>query len=164
MRIINEVIDLCIKILSAIAALALGFLLIGICYSTFSRFLFNKPLTNLVEYSTYSLMYITFFGAPQILKNKGHISLDIITNMLPEGIGLKLSIIVNIVGCMISCVIFYYGFLIARDNFLFKVKIMDSMGTPQYLLTMTIPIGMFFMAIQFVRNCYDDFMKIKNAA
>lgn len=155
---------MCIKVLSAIAALALGFLLIGICYSTFSRFLFNRPLTNLVEYSTYSLMYITFFGAPQILKNKGHISLDVITNALPERINAKLSLAVNIAGCILSCMIFYYGCLITRDHFLFKVKIMDSMGTPQYLLTMAIPIGMFFMAIQFARNFHDDFQKTKSAA
>lgn len=164
MKTLNRIIDICMMVLSGIAAVALGFLLIGICYSTFSRFVFNKPLTNLVEYSTYSLMYITFLGAPQILKNKGHINLDIITNMLPEKVNNVLGMIVNIAGALICGVIFYYGGLVASDNFLNKIRVMDSMGTPQYLLTMVIPIGLFFLTIQFIRNFYSDYKKMKEAA
>jgi len=164
MEKINKVIDFCMKILSMIAAVALGFLLLGICYSTLSRVAFNKPLTNLVEYSTYSLMYVTFFGAPEILKKKGHINLDIITTMISDRANSVLSMIVNIVGALISAVITYYGGLVAIDNFINNIKIMDSMGTPQYLLTATIPIGMFFMTIQFIRNFYGDLKESKNVA
>lgn len=151
-------------ILSGIAAIALGFLLIGICYSTFSRFVFNKPLSNLVEYSTYSLLYITFLGAPQILKNKGHINIDIITNMLSKKTNNILAMIVNVAGAIISGVIFYYGFMIVKDNYIFKVKVMDSMATPQYLLTIVIPVGMFFMTIQFLRNLFDEYNELKGIA
>ncbi|WP_422484715.1 TRAP transporter small permease [Gudongella sp. DL1XJH-153] len=163
MKTINRIIDLCMKTLSIIAALALGFLLLGICYSTLSRVAFNKPLTNLVEYSTYSLMYVTFLGSPEILKNKGHINLDLITTIISEKANRILSMIVNIAGAAISAIIFYYGGLVAIDNFVNNIKIMDSMGTPQYLLTATIPIGMFFMTIQFIRNFYGDFKEHKSA-
>lgn len=161
MKTVNKVIDYCMKFLSAIAAVALGFLLIGICYSTLSRVVFNKPLTNLVEYSTYSLMYITFLGAPEILKNKGHINLDIITDKLQMKSKNLLSMIVNVVGAIISCAMLYYGSLVVIDNYLLKIKVMDSMGTPQYLLTMVIPIGMFFMTIEFIRSFYSDYKRIK---
>lgn len=164
MKNLNRIIDICIMILSGIAAIALGFLLIGICYSTFSRFVFNKPLSNLVEYSTYSLLYITFLGAPQILKNKGHINIDIITNMLSKKTNNILAMIVNVAGAIISGVIFYYGFMIVKDNYIFKVKVMDSMATPQYLLTIVIPVGMFFMTIQFLRNLFDEYNELKGIA
>ena len=164
MKTINKAIDVCMKILSMIAAIALGFLLLGICYSTLSRVAFNKPLTNLVEYSTYSLMYVTFFGSPEILKKKGHINLDIVTNAISEKANRVLSMIVNIAGASISGVITYYGGLVAIDNFINNIKIMDSMGTPQYLLTATIPIGMFFMTIQFIRNFYGDFKNQNSVA
>jgi TRAP-type C4-dicarboxylate transport system permease small subunit len=161
MRTINRIIDTCMAVLSGIAALALGFLLIGICYSTFSRFLFNKPITSLVEYSTYSLIYITFLSAPQILKARGHIYIDMITNMMPKKGNSIMGIGVNLVGAMISGIIFYYGSLVVKDNYLFKVKVMDSMGTPQFILTMVIPIGMFFLTIQFVRNLLEDYKQLK---
>lgn len=156
MKTINRVIDICIMCLSGIAALSLAFLLVGICYSTFSRFVFNKPLSNLVEYSTYSLLYITFLGSPQILKNKGHINLDIVTNSLPAKANNILSMVVNVVGTLISACILYFGYLVVKDNFVFKIKVMDSMATPQWLLTIVIPIGMFFLTIQFIRNFFDD--------
>ncbi len=165
MKTINRVIDICIAALSGIAALSLAFLLLGICYSTFSRFIFNKPLSNLVEYSTYSLIYITFLGSPQILKNKGHINLDIVTNALPAKVNNILSMIVNVVGTVICACIFYFGLLVVTDNYNFKIKVMDSMGTPMWLLTIVIPIGMFFLTIQYIRNFfsdYDEFKKYKN--
>ncbi len=163
MRTINRIIDTCMAALSGIAALALGFLLIGICYSTFSRFIFNKPITSLVEYSTYSLIYITFLSAPQILKARGHIYIDMITNMLSKKGNGILGIVVNLVGAVISAVVFYYGSLVVKDNYLFNVKVMDSMGTPQFMLTMVIPIGMFFVTIQFIRNLYADYLQLKEA-
>lgn len=163
MRTINRIIDVCIDALSGIAALSLGFLLVGICYSTFSRFLFNKPITSLVEYSTYSLVYITFLAAPQILRSRGHIYLDIITNMLPKKANSILGVGVNIVGAIISGVILYFGSLVVIDNYIFKVKVMDSMGTPQYILTMAIPIGMLFLTIQFIRNLFADLRQFKEA-
>lgn len=161
MKIINRIIDICIEVLSAIAALALAFLLIGICYSTFSRVAFNNPLSNLVEYSTYSLIYVTFLGAPKILKNKGHINLDIVINYLPAKVNNVLSMIVNVVGTIISAFIFYFGLLVVTDNYNFKIKVMDSMGTPMWLLTVAIPIGMFFITVQYVRNFFDDYNEFK---
>lgn len=161
MKTINRVIDICIMALSSIAALALAFLLVGICYSTFSRVAFNKPLSNLVEYSTYSLLYVTFLGSPQILKNKGHINLDIVTNALPAKVNNILSMGVNVVGTIISACIFYFGYLVLIDNYNFKIKVMDSMGTPMWLLTIVIPVGMFFLTIQFIRNFFSDYNEFK---
>ncbi|RQD72671.1 MAG: TRAP transporter small permease [Tindallia sp. MSAO_Bac2] len=162
MKSFNKIIDTCINILSAIAAFALGFLLLGICYSTFSRFFFNKPLTNLVEYSSYSLIYITFFGSPKILRNRGHISLDILTNALSKKSNLRLGMFVNVLGAVLSAIITYFGGKVAIDNFVNNIRVMDSMGTPQYLLTMVIPIGMFFMMIQFFRNSVEDYRNLKS--
>ncbi|WP_312813148.1 TRAP transporter small permease [Sedimentibacter sp.] len=161
MKTINRVIDICIEALSAIAALSLAFLLIGICYSTFSRVAFNKPLSNLVEYSTYSLLYVTFLGAPQILKNKGHINLDIVTNALPSKVNNILSLCIDVVGAIICACIFYFGLLVVTDNYNFSIKVMDSMGTPMWLLTIVIPVGMFFLVIQFIRNFFNDYDEFK---
>lgn len=162
MKTINRIIDICIAALSGIAAISLAFLLIGICYSTFSRVVFNKPLSNLVEYSTYSLLYVTFLGAPQILKNKGHINLDIVTNALPKKVNNILALIINIVGAVISACIFYFGLLVVTDNYNFKIKVMDSMATPMWLLTIVIPVGMLFLTIQFIRNFFIDYEDFKN--
>lgn len=164
MKFVNKIIDGCISILSAIAALALAFLLVGISYSVFSRFVFNQPLTNLVEYASYSLIYITFFGSPKILRSRGHINIDFLISKLSDKINVVLGIIVNIVGALVSAIVCYYGTLITFDNYVNNIKIMDSMGTPQYLLVMAIPIGMFFMMIQFLRNSKEDYENYKRTA
>ena len=46
---INKILDGCILILANIADVALGFLLLGICYAIFSRIVFSRPLAFLME-------------------------------------------------------------------------------------------------------------------
>lgn len=84
MKVFHKVIDTCLNVLATVAGLALGFLLIAICYSTFSRVVFRNPMSNLIEYSAYSLIYITFLGAPWILKQRGHITVDLILEMMSK--------------------------------------------------------------------------------
>lgn len=164
MKLLNKIVDGCIKVLSGIAGLALGFLLIAICFATFSRFVFNNPMSNLVEYSAYTLLYVTFFGAPGILKERAHINVDIVSNALPKQKQQILTVVVDIIGVIASAAICFYGAQVAIDNFISKIRVMDSMGTPQYLLTMAIPIGMFFMTVQFIRNLAQDWSNLKKEA
>ncbi|MPN40618.1 hypothetical protein SDC9_188156 [bioreactor metagenome] len=39
---------------------------------------------------------------------------------------------------------------------------MDSMGTPMWLLTVVIPVGMFFITVQYVRNFFDEYKIFKD--
>jgi C4-dicarboxylate transporter DctQ subunit len=149
---LNRIIDICIRGLAIIAGITLGLLLIAVCYATFSRVAFNDPMSNLIEYATYSLLYITFLSAPMLLQEKRHINVDIIITMLSKRRQAIASIITNIVGCLTSFVIFYFSFMATLTSFKAKVVVPDSMYTPQFLLLMVIPIGFFLLVIQFIRN------------
>ncbi|MEY8338858.1 TRAP transporter small permease [Lachnospiraceae bacterium 62-35] len=157
MQVFNRIIDACLNILAMVAGIALGFLLIAICYSTFSRVVFHDPMSNLIEYSAYSLIYITFLGAPWILKQRGHITVDIILEAMSKKKKLFMNMLTDIAGGIICIVIFWQGCIVTLSNIQDKIKVMDSMGTPQFLLIIVIPIGSFFMAIQFLRNSAEDF-------
>lgn len=147
--------------MAGVGAVAMGFLLLGMCFSTLSRVFFNKPYANIVEYTTYSLAYITFLGAPYILKRRQHINIDVIIVTLSEKVRKKIAAITDVVGAILCGVLFYYSFLVVKDNIISQTKIMDSMYTPLFLITIVIPIGLFFLAIQFIRNFYEDYTRLK---
>ena len=156
MKVIDKILDKINLFLALIGGIVLGLLLIAICFATISRFLFNKPFSNLVELSSYSLIFITFFAAPWLLQQRKHMAVDIIVNMLKPNQKLIMSTFSNILGFLISATITYVGANVTLDYLTQNIKIMDSMQTPQWVLLSAIPIGALFLSLQFIRNIRDD--------
>ncbi|MGI6451257.1 MAG: TRAP transporter small permease [Desulfitobacteriia bacterium] len=161
MQYINRVIDFIINLMAGIAAVIMGALLVGICYATFSRFVFNAPLARTVELAAYSLIYITFLAAPWLLRQRGHINVDLILLALKGRAKRGLILFTDIIGTILSIVLFYFSYLITLSNYTDNVRIMDSSNTPQYLLLIAIPISSLFLAIQFVRFIWEDIAALK---
>ncbi|HHV63567.1 MAG TPA: TRAP transporter small permease [Peptococcaceae bacterium] len=161
MQYINRVIDFIINLMAGIAAVIMAALLVGICYATFSRFVFNEPLARIVELAAYSLIYITFLAAPWLLKQRGHINVDLILLALKGRAKRGLILFTDFIGAILSAVLFYFSYLITLSNFMNNVRIMDSSNTPQYLLLIAIPISSFFLAIQFIRFIKEDIVALK---
>jgi len=163
MRVINKIIDTCELALAGVAGAAMGFLLLAICYSTFTRFAFNDPKSNLVEYSAYALVYVAFLAAPWILKNHGHINVDMVEVALPEVGRQILKICTGVMGLVICAIITYYGTIVTISNIQNDIRVLDSMNTPQFMLVGVVPIGCFFLCIQFIRNIAEDVKLLKEA-
>ena len=158
MRFINKLIDYSINFLAGIAAALIGVLLVSISYATFSRYVFHDPKARVIELSAYSLIYVTFLAAPWLLRARGHINVDLILIKLKGKIKTGLYLINDTVGFIITSLLFYFSYLVTLDNYVNNIKIMDSVGTPQFLLIIAIPIGSLFLAIQFLRFIKEDFV------
>jgi len=66
-----------------IAALLVFFMAISISIDVVLRYVFNSPTMWINEASSYILMVITFFGLAYTLKERAHISVDVIFRKLP---------------------------------------------------------------------------------
>ena len=153
MRILNKVIDWCILALAAVAGAVLLFLLLAVCFATLSRALFNQPFSFLIDYSSYSLLYIAFLGSPWLLSKRGHINIDLITNMLPKKVFRYWQAVLDLALAFISVVLLVIGFQLTQSNFVNGVIIADFLNTPQWALLVCIPVGSFFLAVEALRLC-----------
>lgn len=88
--------------------------------------------------------------------------MDIVTNALSKGAQVRLDTFANLLGFLICLIVLYVGGKTVIEYQAQGIAVMDSMKTPQWLLLTPIPIGCFFMAIQFVRNTVGDW-KLQNA-
>ena len=153
MRALNKVIDWCILALAAIAGAVLLFLLLAVCFATVSRALFNEPFSFLIDYASYSLLYIAFLGAPWLLSKRGHINIDMVLNALPPKVRKIWQAVLDLVLALVAVVLCVIGFQLTKSNFVNGVTIPDFLGTPQWLLLICIPVGSFFTAVEAVRLC-----------
>lgn len=51
------------------------------------RYLFNKPIIFAVELGRYSFAAIVYFGSIFVMREDGHIGLDIVVDMMPKAVG-----------------------------------------------------------------------------
>jgi TRAP-type C4-dicarboxylate transport system permease small subunit len=107
------------------------------------------------------MLYIPFLGAALVLKEEGHIRVDILTNHLSERSRGRLNVITSFVGGIVMLTYTWYGGQVTWDFFKRGVPALESLRTPMFLILMIIPIGGFFFVIQFFRQMYSYYQKLK---
>lgn len=87
MNTIHKIRSVTDKILE-IAIVALFLLMFGVTtLNVFMRFVLNSPLKFAVEFGRYTFAAIVYLGSIFVMRDDGHIGLDIIVDALPPAIG-----------------------------------------------------------------------------
>jgi TRAP-type C4-dicarboxylate transport system permease small subunit len=146
MKTLSAIINRCLYVLSLI----LFIVMFGITtINVFLRYLFNSPIPWAVELGRYSFVGVVFLGAIYVMREDGHIGLDIFIGMLPK----KLKRIVVFIGRIIV-VVFLITFIIQA----FRMTITNiNVQSAGMLIPMAIPysfmvIGGAGMLIELVLN------------
>ena len=155
MRMLNKIIDRCIIALAGAAAVLMFIMMLAVCFAMASRYLFNKPFAFIIDYTAYSLVYITFLGAPWLLKLRKHISVDVLVETLPPSVSRWWKVALDLLAMCISAVVFYYSASLTINFYVRGVVAIDFLTTPRWLLIVSIPVGCFFLTIQALRNAME---------
>lgn len=153
-RIANRVWLFQKKVNKAMAVLDCGvilFLMLGTCYMVVARTFFGHHVRGLFEITEYCIMLIPFLGAPWLLEKNGHVSIDVIVNMLSPKIQGILAKISFILGALTSGVLLVYGTQITWMLFLSGTKAIKELAIPHWLLVLIIPISFFSLTLTFIR-------------
>ena len=133
-----------------IAGVLTVLMMLAIVYSVFMRFFFNQPQPAIIELSGYMLLYITFLGAPWLLRQDGHVRVDIMIDYLKPQARATILGVTSIIGTLVSLVIVIWGTVITADLFKRDVTVTNILETPQWLLMVIIPIGGLFLTVEFI--------------
>lgn len=124
-----------------VASINMGALVVIICLDLTLRYFFNSPLLWATEVTEISLLYITFLGTAWVLREDGHVVIDV---FIAKATGKKKNILrmisYTIVG-IVSAILIYYGFIATYDHYKRKVFNPTIMETPISLIIMVIPVG-----------------------
>ncbi|WP_334064558.1 TRAP transporter small permease [Limimaricola cinnabarinus] len=103
-----------------------------------------------IEISEYSLLYITFLGAPYLLEKNMHVTLDLVYNSLSTGWKALAQLVNSIVGLAVCLVLAVVGIDVVLDQVETGVRATTVMAPPKYWITLVLPLGTFLMAVQFL--------------
>lgn len=137
------------NILFYLAIVGLLAILISMIYGIVSREFLGASALWTNDFSGYAIIYIIFLGAPKILKLRGHVMVDLFTNVMNKKT-LKLnSIIVCTISAIICLLLCYYSFLVTYNYFENNIVMLNNIPWPKFALTLPIVIGTLFLFIRF---------------
>jgi C4-dicarboxylate transporter DctQ subunit len=153
--------DRLITMLAGLAGVILVFITAAMCYTIFMRFLFKQTTIWIIPMSEYALLWIVFLGTTWLLREKGHITTDIIYTHLNEKTKRFLDGIMFIIGGLICAAMVFLGVIHVYQCIAGGVTDVRAITIPKTAVFIIIPIGSIFLTIQFFRMAWSKFIDIK---
>ena len=98
----------------------------------------------------FSLLWLTFFGAAYVLREKKHIEVDLLVGNLNPKSSIWFKIITSFVGCAVSIVLTYYAAIVVWENYRRDINVLKALETPKFIVLLPIFFGSLLLAIQFL--------------
>ncbi len=152
MKRLGAAFDKVLVLLFWMAGGLLVFSTVGTCIDVILRYVFNRPIHWMLEVTEYIMLYIPFLGAALVLKEEGHIRVDILIHHLGHRTRGWLNIITSMVGGLVMSTYTFLGAQVTLDYYQRGIASLESLKTPMFLILMIIPIGGFFFTAQFFRQ------------
>lgn len=140
--------------LAWIAGVMVIFMALVVSYSVVMRYLFTRPPIWVMQVSEYMLLWITFLGAAWLLREGGHIRVDIVTSHLSEKAQRVLGIITSAIGVVVCLVMVWFATLTTWSDFQMGVVEDKVMYIPKAPIMSIIAVGSLLLFVQFVRNLW----------
>ncbi len=118
------------------------------------RYFFRKPIIGAVEITEVMILWIAFLGAAWLLKEGGHVRMEIVVSRLKPEAQTVLNIITSIMSAIVCLVLVWYGIRVTADAFRAGTLQAGLIGIPTSLVIIIIPIGSFLLFIQYIRVTY----------
>lgn len=128
-----------------VAILIVGAMVVA---SVTSRYVFNRPLHFVDEYSGYLMVAIIYFPLAWILSRTGHIRLPFVVTALPRRVANYLEMATILVSLGVIIVLTISVTQLAMDSFARDIRALTFMATPLGPVQLILPIGLGLFAIR----------------
>ena len=144
--------DRLLEITANAGMVILFLMMIAVCWEVFSRYLLGRGTLWVIELSEYGLLFMTFLGSAWVLKNEGHVEMDVVVTALKPKTRRSLRLVTSI-ACAIVCLsLAWSGADVTLDYFqrdLHRPTLMEPLASPLFAI---MPIGFFLLFVQFLRR------------
>ena len=159
---LNKLVDRVINIMFYAASGLSLVIFFGTCIELFMRYFFNRPQIWAVEVTEYTMLYITFLGTAWLLREEGHVRIDLLLSFLAPNSQAFLNTITSILGAIVCSVIAFYGSWSTWLHYQKALTTFSAMELLKWPFLIVIPFGSLLLLIQFIRNAFAYWKKFKS--
>lgn len=150
----SGVFDAFLTSMAFLAGVLIILIMLSITMDVILRYFLDRPQFWVGELAEYSLLIITFIGTTWVLKKNGHVTVDVLGQVLKGRLKLIIDLVVCLI-CLIVCgILIYYGSLVAWDHHQRGIYNPTLLSIPKAPLLAIIPLGSLMLLIQLLRDAY----------
>jgi TRAP-type C4-dicarboxylate transport system permease small subunit len=151
MQYLTRVYDWFLNGMALIAGAGLVWLMIAVIASVGMRNLGMQPWAWLFTSTEYAMLYITMLGAPWLVREKGHVHIELVTAVLPAFLRRIVSRGVALSCVVVSLILAWKGLDLVMTNLERNDYDVRAYFFPRWILTISFPLCFGLMAIEFSR-------------
>lgn len=144
--------DILLNAMASISGGILLFMMLLVCYDVVMRYLFRNPTGWAIEVCEYLLVYLTFLGSPWLLREKGHVNVDILTLFFPKNVIRKFNIFTSLIVTISTCILAVFCAGATWDFYQRGIIMFKMLTVPKWTLLWVIPFGCFCLCIESLRQ------------
>lgn len=136
------------------AAIATGIVLLAMLFmiagNTLLRYGFDTSWNFAEEYTAYGLIFMTFVPLAWTLKEKGHISIDIVIDRMPKSVSRWGKVTTGVVSLAVVYVMFHYALRLSLVSFQKGLLANTYMLTPLWIPQTFITVGLLLFLLEII--------------
>lgn len=136
-------------ILAILGAAVLSAVALIIFFEVFSRTFLGASRLWVIEVAEYSLVYLTFLGAPNLLEKNQHVAIDLIYDSVRSGPRRVLTLFNSAVGALICAALAVAGLQVVLDQVATGVRKASVMAPQKFWISLIFPPVLLLLALQF---------------
>ena len=137
--------------MAGIAAFLMTAMMVVICLDVVLRNLGYQSSAHFFTFTEYALLMVPCLGAPWLVRQKGHIYVEILLMSLSPRARARMTVAIGLACIAICAVIAWYGFGITLTDYLRSEKDVRSLDMPRWMVVGWIPLSFTMMGIEFAR-------------
>lgn len=144
--------DFITKIAGILGGISLALIVISYVYEVVTRYIFSSPTAWVSDFVSYALCASIFLALPMVTKDKGHVAVTILMDLMPAKIADIVYRLINVVGFL------YLGFsawISLHENIRQFSKGIDTLAripVPQWWISSFITFGLGMSALYMLRH------------
>jgi len=150
-KVVVKSYDAVIYGMAAVAAFLMAAMMVVICLDVVLRNLGYQSSAHFFTFTEYALLMVPCLGAPWLVRQKGHIYVEILLMSLSPRARARLTVAIGLACIAICAVIAWYGFGITLTDYLRSEKDVRSLDMPRWMVVGWIPLSFTMMGIEFAR-------------
>lgn len=154
MAVFDKISDFFSKYVAAVIGIALLIITLILTVNVVGRYGFGVSLTFGEELATYTIIWITFVGSGICVKKGIHVSVDAFINFMPVSLKKIFIIFGQLMGLAFSAMLVYIGVkicvIVSASG-----QLSAAMRIPMFIAYAAIPVGAFYMLVEYMRTVLD---------
>jgi C4-dicarboxylate transporter DctQ subunit len=143
-----------------LAGFLIAAMMVAITFDVVVRNLGYQSSAHIFTFTEYALLIVPCLGAPWLVREKGHIYVEILLMHLAPTPRRALTALIGVACVAICLVMAWYGFEVTLTDFRQAERDVRSFDAPRWMVVGWIPLSFLMMAIEFARFLYrrEDFL------